>query len=307
MSIFRAALGAFGALFFVALGVLHTPSAVADINLETPEGAARAMRKIQCSTVDGEAAYFWWTGKAFSRRMGEKDKPLFNIEGMNVRSCKTVDGGKRGKGYRLVSREILLYTDLKTGQPLEEWRNPWTGKTVQVLHVLNDPVNQPPRFARDEEGKPYPWARRFGGVIRGDGWWLSLPIPLYYHNVLGGEYQSQIGGVYHATELFNFHGRLATLVNENTKTASAQVGWVRMADWLPWMRMEGREGIIYMHAAGSMVEGFGGLGKETRRFIKSRAPKYRRPPPLDDERPNETSWTYYKKKVPGAKFGTGGS
>ena len=282
-------------------------SSHAQIDINTPEGAALAMRKVQCSIVDGEPTYYWWMGKVFARRMGEKDKHLFNIEGMNVRSCKTVDGGKRGKAHTMVSREILLYTDPKTGQPIDTWDNPWTGKTEKVMHVLNDPVNQKrPRFPRDEDGKPYPWTKQFSGHIRGDTWWFSSPIPLYYHNVLAGDYQREIGGVYHATEMFNFSGHLPTLVDEKTHTAKSHVGWVRISDWLPWMMMEGREGMVYMHAAGNIVDGFEGLGPVMKNYINTQAPLYKNAPPLDDDRPNETSWTYYKKKVEGRKFKSGG-
>jgi hypothetical protein len=96
------------------------------LDLNTPEGANMAMRKIQCSSEDGKAVFYWWKGKAFSRRQGEPDQNIFNVEGMNVRHCGTVDGGIQGKTYNLVTREILLYTDPKTGEPLKTWTNPWT-------------------------------------------------------------------------------------------------------------------------------------------------------------------------------------
>jgi len=31
--------------------------------------------------------------------------------------------------------------------------------------------------------------------------------------------------------------------------------------------------------------------------LKNRYPSYLEPPPLNDERPNETSWTVFKKKL----------
>jgi len=55
-------------------------------------------------------------GTAFSRRMGERDKVLFDVEGMNVRSCSTITDPEKGLGYHLVTREILLYKDAKTGK-----------------------------------------------------------------------------------------------------------------------------------------------------------------------------------------------
>ena len=287
----------------VAIALLSPLAATADkLDLNTPEGANMAMRKIQCSTIDEKPVFYWWKGRAYSRRMGEADKHLFNVEGMNVRTCGTVDGGKQGKTYRLVTREILLYTDKKTGQPLTKWTNPWSGEEVDVIHVTNDPVNQPARFPRDKDGNPYPWTRKFMGDVMGDMWRAGFTVPLFYHNVLGGEYQKQIGGVYHATEMFNFFGDTESLVSSETDTAKAHVGWVRMSDWLPWMMMSGREGVIYFHTAGQKVDGFDSMGEVMKEYINTQAPLYKTPPPVDDERKNETSWSTYKDDVPGAPF-----
>ena len=64
------------------------------------------------------------------------------------------DSEKRGKGYKLVSREILLYKDPKTGEVLSKWENPWSGETVDVLHVANDPVNFTNLRRSGRDGKP---------------------------------------------------------------------------------------------------------------------------------------------------------
>ena len=274
------------------------------LDLNTPEGAAEAMRRIQCSSEDNKPIYYWWHGRAFSRRMGEADKLLFNVEGMNVRQCTTVEDEKRGKGSRMVSREILLYTDPRTGEPLQTWDNPWTGQSVTVLHVENDPVNQPASFPYDENGNPR--AKWFGSEKNGR-WWMTSTIPLFYHNVLQGDYQKQVGGAYHATEMFNFMGDLDSLTDMSKDTSETQVGWVRMSDWLPWMEMQGREGIIYMHTAGLKVDGYDQLSDVMKKYIEEKAPIYRDPPPVDDDRENETSWTYYKKKLEGEKLPRGGA
>ena len=291
-------------LSLILLSLVSPPTLSADVDLATPEGALEAMRKIQCSNNDGEPIFYAWKGRAYSRRMGEPDKLLFGAEGMNVRQCGTVENASQGKGYRMVSRELLLYTDPRTGEPLDEWQNPWTGESVKVLHVENDPVNGPPSFPRDADGKPA--MRWFGSEQDGD-WWMTTTVPLFYHNVLAGDYQKQVGPAYHATEMFNFFGDIESLVDDDTTSARSMVGWVRQSDWLPWMEMQGREGIIYFHTAGKKVGGYDDLSPIMRKYIETRATKYSEPPPLDDNRPNETSWTYFRKMVPGEKLPRGGA
>jgi len=264
------------------------------IDLGTPEGANLAARKIQCSANDNVPTIYYFHGEAFSRVPGERDRKLFDVEGYNVRQCVTVNDPVRGAGWRLISRELLLYVDPTTGELLREWKNPWTGQTVKVLQTANDPVNQRPVFVKATDGTPAKWP----GTISGDTWWNTITVPLFYINPLGGEYQKNVGGYYHATEMFNFFGKVSELVDPKNANPAIEVGWVRLADWLPWMEMSGRAGIIYIHAAGRKLDSYEQLSPVLRKAIETEYPEYRNPPPGDDSRENETSWTYFKKKVP---------
>ena len=263
------------------------------IDLGTPEGANLAARKIQCSANDNVPTIYYFHGEAFSRVPGERDRKLFDVEGYNVRQCVTVNDPVRGAGWRIISRELLLYVDPTTGELLREWKNPWTGQTVKVLQTANDPVNQRPVFAKAADGTPAKWP----GTISGDTWWNTITVPLFYINPLGGEYQKNVGGYYHATEMFNFFGKVSELVDPKNANPPIEVGWVRLADWLPWMEMSGRAGMIYIHAAGRKLDSYEQLPTVMRKAIETEYPEYRNPPPGDDSRENETSWTYFKKKV----------
>jgi hypothetical protein len=63
------------------------------------------------------------------------------------------------------------------------------------------------------------------------------------------------------------------------------------------MEMGDRSGMIYIHAAGRKLDNYEQLPDVIKNEIAAKYPEYRTPPPLDDTRPNETSWTYFKKKV----------
>lgn len=280
-------------LFAAGLLALAGAAQAGKIDLSTPEGATLAMRKVQCSVKDNAPVIYYWNGGLFSRVEGEPDRHLFHVEALNIRACVTVTDPVKGTGWRLVSRELLLYMDPKTREVLRTWVNPWTSKTVNVLHIDNDPVNQPPVFPVGRDGKPMAW--RADTV--GDYWWQTLTIPLFYSNPLAGPYQDYIGGKYHATEMFNFMGDVSDLVNDQRDTAAVRVAWVRVSNWLPWMEMGDRQGILYFHTTGRKVGGFADLPEVLRHEIETNYPKYKSPPPGDDQRPNETSWTYFRKKV----------
>jgi hypothetical protein len=65
------------------------------------------------------------------------------------------------------------------------------------------------------------------------------------------------------------------------------------------MEMGDRAGMIYIHAAGRKLDRFDQLPAVMLKEIDAVYPEYRNPPPGDDARENETSWTYFRKKVPG--------
>ena len=268
------------------------------LDLAVPADALAASRKLQCSQKDGAPIVYHWSGKVFSRVEGEPDRHLFNVEGMNVRACTTVSDPARGQGYRQVSRELMFYLDPATGAVLKSWANPWTGKTVEVVHVANDPVNSRPTFPTTRDGKPFD----LGARIANGRVFMPVEVPLFYTNPLGGEYQAFAGNQYHAMEIFDFVADEKDLLDAAKPSANAAIAWVRLSPWLPWMEMGGRNGILVFNATGGTVpQGIAGLPAVIREQIAATYPAYAAPPPLDDARPNETSWTYFKKRADAAK------
>ncbi|HHQ14408.1 MAG TPA: DUF1838 domain-containing protein, partial [Chromatiales bacterium] len=161
---------------------------------------------------------------------------------------------------------------------------------VDVIHVSNDPVNQT-WTKTGRGGQPL----RLPLVVQGEQWSLSMAVPLFYTNPLGGEYQEYVGGNYHATEMFNFFGRANELENPEIDSLPVAVGWVRISSWLPWMEMGDRAGLMYFHTAGRKLDSFDQLSEQMRAEIERNYPEYVNPPPLDDQRRNETSWSFFRK------------
>lgn len=288
------------ALLLGATALLAGSAALAQnraLDPEQPNDAIEIMRKLQCGPGDGVPAIYRWSGHVYSRVEGERDRHLFNIEGMNIRQCVALNDAKRGRGYRMVSRELMLYLDPATGEIVRNWKNPWTGETVELFHVANDPVNSRPTYAFAEDGKPYE------AKMMRMGDWLMMPVevPLFYKNPLAGEYQDYVGNHYHAMEIFDFVMPAKAALDPKTKDINGTVSWVRLSDWLPWMKMGGRAGSMVHNAVGTKVKSFAELPAVLRDEVARNYPAYTAPPPLDDQRPNATSWTEIKKKIDAGK------
>ena len=263
------------------------------LDVGKPEDALIVGRKITCGTTeDGKVHYGTWWGRAYGRVSWEKDRHLFNVVGVNARQCATVKDPERGNGYRSVSREIMFYLDPKTNRVLDTWDNPYTGQKNTVVHVANDPVNmREPTFARGRDGT----AAKIELEPFGDTYVNRSEIPLYYENALAGGYQKEMGGMYQAMEIFTRFLPKSLLDSNAKELKGNRLAWNRVSQWLPFMNMEGRPGIMIFVTAGGPVDKFEDLDPTLKDQINRNFPKYKEPPPLDDKRPNETSWTYYKK------------
>jgi hypothetical protein len=271
------------------------------LDLGNSAHALQMFRKIQCSTVDLQPVFYHWSGRVYSRVEGEPDRHLWNIEGMNVRQCATVNDPQRGRGARMVSRELMFYLDPATNEIVDVWKNPWTGAENRVFHVANDPVNQPPIFESGRDGKGYRLPLR---VEDGRVFW-NIEVPLFYTNPLGGAFQSYVGNHYHAMEIFNFIASERDLRDPRTTEVNAAVSWVRIAPWLPFMEMGSRPGLMVFNATGQKVA-YDALPAVVRGRLERDFPEYRTPPPIDDARPNATTWTEFRrmKEEEAAQSGT---
>jgi hypothetical protein len=279
----------------VPAALLALTAHAAKLDPRKPEDAIKLDQKMNCSLEEGKTILYWWQGGAYSRKGGEQDKHLFNVQGMNIRQCKNFTDPKRGPGYRSVSREVLIYLDPKTNELLKTWENPWSGEKVQVMHVANDPVNmRQPAYAYSADGKPH----TFDGLFMKGRVLTAGEAPLFYKNPLAGEYQEFVGGDYHAMEGLNGYAYESELLDPKLKTLKTYtLSWMRTSKWLPWMKMGDRDGFMVFTTVGKRVASIDDLSEPLRSEIRNTYPAYLAPPPLDDARPNVTSWSYFREQI----------
>ena len=184
--------------------------------------------------------------------------------------------------------EMLAYEDLQTGEILQEWRNPFTQETVEVVHVWNDPVNS------TSKSKTFgiPYTR-----LDNDRICFHIEVPLFYPSPLKkAEWpQSSRSDMYQAAELFQFFVSEKDLHNAGLKSVPFDISWVRFSDFLPWMKMADRPGYLMYSSRGSKLKGgYPALPEKIRNFVEANHPEYATAPDKYTT-PNMTSWKYYKQ------------
>lgn len=281
----------------LSLGILISSKAQEEITV-TGRDAQMMNLKATCGCVEeGKTQYGMWQGRVYSRIPGEKDKHLFNVLGFSTRQCAVKEDSVKGLGYRRVSREIMLYVDPKTNEVLDTWKNPWTGEEVEVMHVANDPVNRGFKWENDDEGKTKARAtyRDYGKTVA-----TSREVPLFYDNPLSSEFQAYVGGGYHAMEIFNNFYDAEEFTNNSIKSLSqTNISWDRVAQWLPWMIMGDKVGTMVFNSTGFSTFDESEIWPRLKKIVNEKYPIYLTPPQIDDARPNETTWTVFKKHMDG--------
>jgi len=218
------------------------------VDLSTGEGNKIAYARTQGNLDESQQKVGWFKGYVMGVRPGEAIRNLVGFAGFGVSRLQRNEDGSIAK----ILREVGYYTDLRSGEVLEEWENPYTNETVPVVPIANDPFNyvisehfpEPPEFGGLNEEKPpkvpfvLPWTQR------GPRLDMEIHIHLYYPNALDPAKwaRESSGPMVRVSEFFAFHADGAQMQNAEMTTLPYHGTWNRATPWLPWMLMGQTDG-----------------------------------------------------------------
>lgn len=267
---------------------------------------------------DGEDMVYHIKGKAYAYVPGDISNSkfkhgtaLFGIEGYNIRKAVQIEGTN---DFIVMTREIVFYTNLKTGEILTEWANPLTGITYPVSHIENDHVNF---HYRVEDGQ-------LKSVIKSGNREIGA-FPIETPESLGDMlvYHSDAFPLYNLNERYNIKDPM-NLKNEtytsaeffdfliNDKHVNQLNGnrlpkgslpftnsWTRVSPWTPWMGLDENDyaGNLTFHARSEVLDGFDQLPTWIIKEVEENYPLYTSSSTSLDLTPNATSWTSFYYSV----------
>ena len=214
------------------------------LDLRTGKGNQLAYARLQGDLDFGKQKYFWFKGYVNAVQPAKRIVDLVGAQGFGaIRLNQRPDGS-----IERLCREIILYTDLRSGEVIDEWRNPLTSETVKVVHVDNDPFNYlieeyfplPPSFGGLNKEKPpkrvpfvLPWYQH------GDWLEVEIHIHLAYPSALQPDKwpRESAGPTAQVSEYFAHHIRGEDMQNPKLTTLDYRGTWNRVTPWLPWMLM----------------------------------------------------------------------
>jgi hypothetical protein len=299
------------------------PAPSGTLDLSNPVDNLYAFGKIW-STYADKPAISAYNGLMYLRIGDRRMIPIFGYVGTGVLHAKF--DPKTGTLVRK-SRETGYFTDLRTGDILEEWTNPVTGETVPVYHFYNDLAAfrmQAPDMPVYALGKPgdSPTLMNEGSVFpRADG---KVPLLLPFqqlgadHMMLSWDYTHEYtnpvtpegwpsystGPRISPSEHFTLNFSKRELEDRSLPSVRHTSGFSRLSQPWPFMKMGGakyRDAVVF----GRMFshKGLGGDDEVPRKlldYVEKNAPRYlEMPPGWDVQRSDRLdTWMTFSQDVP---------
>jgi hypothetical protein len=213
----------------------------------SPADQALAFRKLAYSS-DGETGFWWLRG----RRYGLVDGDLTPFWDMHVGSWFRTRDLASGD-FEATTISVSVYTDCASGAVLEDFVNPYTGKTIRIGHF-------PPTPAKAVYGpagrRPTPGAAPAGLAAKaaiGPTWVQGDSVYVTADVILAGALVSDPAGRVRVNDLTTYVGAVRDVTDPAVAMAPATQMFNDDNTWPAWLEMGERPGTFFSRAQGRKV------------------------------------------------------
>lgn len=225
--------------------------------------------------LDSSLSIFTWKGSVFSNILDQPDVHLFDIIGVNLARFFPKDDM-----WLMMSKEISIYLDPNTDEKCNIWLNPFSNKSIRVVHIANDPVkgvfkNDLPCF------------------INQDNIIYNFDIPVSYLITYLKDTPYDLKYDYKAFESFTFFSSIYDL--EQPSVYNTSISWKRLCPFLPWMQIDTPGQLLYT-AVGSKLKYISELHPILINEL-DRLPSFSSIPDTWSNEKNMNSISYFKKYI----------
>ena len=266
-----ALLGGLGAASLTALpDVLAGAEASPHLDLESAQKRAWVRAKIM-ATAGTQTVYTFYRLHTFAYLHEGNLQPLFTTHVLNARVCRPLTDTV----YSFTTYEAGIVTSFDTDEPLQDWKNPYTGESVKVWHLYDGPlaVEAHPDGVGTAAGLELkPEGMRID-VIGNQVFLPTMSAVTRPHRFQPDEWPRESPGKnFYRDSHSTYIAPLAEVANPDTLRSPAIFYLQNMSSWYPWMRMAQHPGRMYGRAFGRKLDGFDDIPVAARRLLESRTP-----------------------------------
>ena len=231
----------------LAMAWLSRPSQAA-LNLKDSSDFLTTVLKMR-GAVDGSLSLGWIMGQRYAVIDG-KATPLYGILASTFANYTRMDA----ETFEMRSFEVAYFTDLTTGNLLETWENPFTGKVVEVPQTRMGPSVVPVKPAGfDLDNVPSMAAmasarHRFRpAVTLRDDIWITEEINI------AGEPPNTGPLPFRYNEMTTYNAKLSDLEKPGLATVPTAIQYQSIVGFAPWNDMGGLNALNMGRGSGTRV------------------------------------------------------
>lgn len=255
------------------------------VDLTTAAGSAETMARIAGNLNPAATKHGWYRG----RIMGvSPDGPVRDLLGIKGLSSQRLQPLADRPGWKLMQKEVGIFFDLESGEVVDQWDNPYTSETVDILHIANpsvsrtiEPVIRDARFYEDpegeiEEGIPFllPWQRAGDRIFVEDHrhLWVKNPLdPMVWK-------RETSGAMIQVSDMMSFNVRASDLADPTLMSLESWGSWVHVRPWQPWMLMGDAPGHCLYNCFTGSADTLDDIPRDIVQVVRERHPDFLSPP-----------------------------
>jgi Protein of unknown function (DUF1838) len=274
------------------------------VNFSDPAQSLKAFIKLTGDLDPTKETAGWFGGAIFGDTRRDRPlKPLIGVEGFGVVRTEAQPDGS----FRVFNRECAFYKDLKTGQFIDQWTNPYTQEVCDVKPIHNMTVNAhlivSPKVGTaiemDFDGTLMEVPLPLGWDVFGDKVFSNFEVHTAFPSELKPKEwpRESAGEVLRIAEIFQRVAHLAEVENPDTTSTDYSGTWTRVGPWLPWMRQGQADGSLVFRTFMTKLSSIDQLPAGLRKITEERLPEYFQAPPASSwGSKNDSSFSVYVRE-----------
>ncbi|MCB2106874.1 MAG: DUF1838 family protein [Rhodobacteraceae bacterium] len=231
---------------------------------------------------NGQLGMSWYSGRFWGKRAQQAAKLFFRVDGFSFGRMSFGDDGSLTQNMV----EVGFWLDPQTGEPADDWINPYNGLACKPQHYKSSQSLTFDRNGNATRENPPP-GMQFRGqitepVVNGDYVWIGEDLivetvrPRRDTNADGSAIDPStiLPPIMTATSLVTFTVRLADVAAPDSEWLPSTMNFQTMGNWYPWMRMGYETGQCMFQLQGRKVRGLEEIPPRLRKLIDERRPGF---------------------------------
>ncbi|MGA0844663.1 MAG: DUF1838 family protein [Arenicellales bacterium] len=240
--------------------------------MSAPVDEIELYRKLHLRTDDG--LIFWWLQGPKMGQVGATLTPLYTSKVGTIQRIRHLSGGE----FEVTQLEMILFFDVTGREPIDEWRNPYTGEIIPLKFA---PVGPTVTRYRADNTRVLP--TEIGGTP------LEATATIHPPVMVGDDVFQRDESVarvftpgrsqpFEVNDIAVYHGSLGNLTDSAVTMGEATVFFAEVTGWQRWMGMGDRPGSLTSRLVGRKVGKFQDLPIDWRQRLAVLAPEIERNP-----------------------------